>query len=58
MQGEAIAQNLKTMFGLRVPIVSILIGEGGSGGALAIGCANKLLTVSYTHLTLPTNREV
>jgi len=31
------------MFGLKVPIVSIVIGEGGSGGALAIGCANKLL---------------
>lgn len=42
-QGEAIAQNLRTMFGLKVPIVSIVIGEGGSGGALAIGCANKLL---------------
>ncbi|KAL4354747.1 hypothetical protein GQ457_06G006400 [Hibiscus cannabinus] len=42
-QGEAIARNLRTMFGLKVPIVSIVIGEGGSGGALAIGCANKLL---------------
>ncbi|KAK9668846.1 hypothetical protein RND81_13G090900 [Saponaria officinalis] len=42
-QGEAIAFNLRTMFGLKVPIVSIVIGEGGSGGALAIGCANKLL---------------
>ncbi|KAG8376990.1 hypothetical protein BUALT_Bualt09G0121700 [Buddleja alternifolia] len=42
-QGEAIAQNLRTMFGLKVPIVSIVMGEGGSGGALAIGCANKLL---------------
>ncbi|KAJ7950193.1 acetyl-coenzyme A carboxylase carboxyl transferase subunit alpha, chloroplastic-like [Quillaja saponaria] len=42
-QGEAIAHNLRTMFGLKVPIVSIVMGEGGSGGALAIGCANKLL---------------
>ncbi|CAL5389789.1 unnamed protein product [Camellia sinensis] len=42
-QGEAIAHNLRTMFGLKVPIVSFVIGEGGSGGALAIGCANKLL---------------
>ncbi|CAN0926392.1 Acetyl-coenzyme A carboxylase carboxyl transferase subunit alpha, chloroplastic [Linum grandiflorum] len=42
-QGEAIAQNLRTMFGLKVPIVSIIIGEGGSGGALAIACANYLL---------------
>ncbi|XP_004514537.1 acetyl-coenzyme A carboxylase carboxyl transferase subunit alpha, chloroplastic [Cicer arietinum] len=42
-QGEAIAYNLRAMFGLKVPIVSIVIGEGGSGGALAIGCGNKLL---------------
>lgn len=41
-QGEAIAHNLRTMFGLKVPIVTVVIGEGGSGGALAIGCANKL----------------
>ncbi|CAL9084700.1 unnamed protein product, partial [Musa textilis] len=41
-QGEAIAVNLRTMFGLKVPIVTIVIGEGGSGGALAIGCANKM----------------
>ncbi|XP_078427452.1 acetyl Co-enzyme a carboxylase carboxyltransferase alpha subunit [Wolffia australiana] len=41
-QGEAIAQNLRSMFGLRVPIVTVVIGEGGSGGALAIGCPNKL----------------
>jgi len=31
------------MFGLKVPVLSIVIGEGGSGGALAIACANKLL---------------
>lgn len=43
LQGEAIAHNLRTMFGLKVPVISIVIGEGGSGGALAIGCANKLL---------------
>ncbi|KAL0009554.1 hypothetical protein SO802_011056 [Lithocarpus litseifolius] len=42
-QGEAIAHNLRTMFGLKVPIISIVIGEGGSGGALAISCANKLI---------------
>lgn len=40
MQGEAIAVNLREMFGFRVPIISVVIGEGGSGGALAIGCAN------------------
>lgn len=43
MQGESIAQNLRSMFGFKVPIIAIVIGEGGSGGALAIGCGNKLL---------------
>ncbi|GBF91106.1 acetyl-coenzyme A carboxylase carboxyl transferase subunit, chloroplastic-like [Raphidocelis subcapitata] len=42
-QGEAIAYNLREMFGLRVPLISVVIGEGGSGGALAIGCANRNL---------------
>ncbi|KAJ4726963.1 acetyl-coenzyme A carboxylase carboxyl transferase subunit alpha, chloroplastic-like [Melia azedarach] len=42
-QGEAIAHNLRAMFGLKVPIVAVVTGEGGSGGALAIACANKLL---------------
>lgn len=42
MQGEAIAQNLRTMFGLKVPIASVATGEAGSGGALTIACANKL----------------
>ncbi|KAI8027069.1 hypothetical protein LOK49_LG02G00438 [Camellia lanceoleosa] len=41
-KGEAIAHNLRTMFGLKVPIVTVVTGEGGSGGALAIACANKL----------------
>lgn len=41
-QGEAIARNLFEMFGLRVPIVSILIGEGGSGGALALAVADEV----------------
>ncbi len=36
-QGEAIAENLLEMMGLRVPIVSVILGEGGSGGALALG---------------------
>ncbi|BFG21936.1 hypothetical protein CerSpe_082100 [Prunus speciosa] len=41
-QGEAIAHNLRTMFGLKVPVVTVVTGEGGSGGALAIACSNKL----------------
>lgn len=42
-QGEAIAENLFVMAGLRVPIVSCVIGEGGSGGALGIGVADRVL---------------
>jgi acetyl-CoA carboxylase carboxyl transferase subunit alpha len=41
-QSEAIARNLFEMAGLRVPIVCIVIGEGGSGGALALGIGNHL----------------
>ncbi|XP_021748683.1 acetyl-coenzyme A carboxylase carboxyl transferase subunit alpha, chloroplastic-like [Chenopodium quinoa] len=40
-QGEAIARNVWSMFGLRVPIITIVTGEGGSGGAVAIGFCNK-----------------
>lgn len=42
-QGQAIANNLFEMSKLTVPIISIVIGEGGSGGALALGFANKVL---------------
>ncbi|MBQ2707298.1 MAG: acetyl-CoA carboxylase carboxyltransferase subunit alpha [Clostridia bacterium] len=42
-QGQAIAENLRDMMGLRVPIISIIIGEGGSGGALGIACANRVI---------------
>ena len=41
-QGEAIARNLYEMSALRVPVVSIFIGEGGSGGALAMAVANRV----------------
>lgn len=41
-QSEAIAYNLKEMAGLKVPVVSIVIGEGGSGGALALGVGNHV----------------
>jgi acetyl-CoA carboxylase carboxyl transferase subunit alpha len=43
VQGEAIAFNLREMFGIKVPIIATVIGEGGSGGALVIGCGNKML---------------
>ena len=42
-QAEAIARNLLEMARLRVPVISTIIGEGGSGGALAIGVADKVL---------------
>ena len=42
-QGLAIAENLRDMMGLRVPIISVIIGEGGSGGALGIACANHVI---------------
>ncbi len=42
-QAESIAVNLKEMAGLKVPVISVVIGEGGSGGALGIGVANVIL---------------
>jgi acetyl-CoA carboxylase carboxyl transferase subunit alpha len=47
-QSEAIARNLFVMSSLKVPIVSIVIGEGGSGGALAIGVADRVLMLQYS----------
>ena len=42
-QGQAIAENLMTMMSLDTPVITVLIGEGGSGGALAIGVSDKTL---------------
>jgi acetyl-CoA carboxylase carboxyl transferase subunit alpha len=47
-QSEAIASSLYLMAGLRTPIVSVVIGEGGSGGALAIGVSDRLLMLQYS----------
>ncbi len=47
-QSEAIARNLWEMSGLRTPIIATVIGEGGSGGALAIGVADRLLMLEYS----------
>ncbi len=47
-QSEAIAHSLFLMAGLRTPIISVVIGEGGSGGALAIGVGDKLLMLQYS----------
>jgi acetyl-CoA carboxylase carboxyl transferase subunit alpha len=46
-QGEAIARSLKEMAGLTSPIVCVVTGEGGSGGALAIGVGNRVLMLEY-----------
>jgi acetyl-CoA carboxylase carboxyl transferase subunit alpha len=46
-QSEAIAYSLYLMAGLRTPIISVVIGEGGSGGALAIGVGDRLLMLQY-----------
>lgn len=47
-QSEAIAKNLKVMARLKVPIICTVIGEGGSGGALAIGVGDKTLMLQYS----------
>ena len=46
-QAEAIARNLREMAGLGTPIVCVVTGEGGSGGALAIGVANRILMLEH-----------
>jgi acetyl-CoA carboxylase carboxyl transferase subunit alpha len=47
-QSQAIAESIELMFGLTVPVIAIVIGEGGSGGALAIGVANRVLMQEYS----------
>jgi acetyl-CoA carboxylase carboxyl transferase subunit alpha len=47
-QSEAIARNLFEMSALRVPIITAVIGEGGSGGALAIGVCDRLIMLQYS----------
>jgi len=46
-QAEAIARNLRLMAGLPVPMIAVITGEGGSGGALAIGMGNRVLMLEY-----------
>jgi len=47
-QSEAIARNLMEMAALRTPIIATVIGEGGSGGALAIGVADRVMMLQYS----------
>ena len=46
-QAEAIARNLREMAGLPTPVICVVTGEGGSGGALAIGMGNRVLMLEY-----------
>ena len=52
--GEAIAVNLREMFGLSVPVIAVVIGEGGSGGALGISVGNKILLLENAYYSVIT----
>jgi len=52
--GEAIAVNLREMFDLSVPVLSVVIGEGGSGGALGIGVGNRILVMENAYYSVIT----
>lgn len=51
---EAIAVNLRDMFSLEVPIISVVIGEGGSGGAIGIGVGNRILIMENAYYSVIT----
>ena len=51
-QSEAIAYNLREMAGLKVPIICIVIGEGGSGGALGIGVGNRVFVLENAYYSV------
>ncbi len=52
--GEAIAVNLRDMFALTVPVIAVIIGEGGSGGALGIGVGNKVMILENAYYSVIT----
>ncbi len=52
--GEAIAVNLRDMFGLKVPVIAVVIGEGGSGGAIGIGVGNRILILENAYYSVIT----
>ena len=54
-QSEAIAKNLYVMSELKTPIIGIVIGEGGSGGALALGVVDSLLMMQFSTCLLYTS---
>ncbi len=47
-QAEAIAMNLREMARLRIPLISVILGEGGSGGALALGVTDRILLLEHS----------
>jgi acetyl-CoA carboxylase carboxyl transferase subunit alpha len=49
---EAIAVNLREMFNLKVPVICVIIGEGGSGGALGIGIGNRMLILEHAYYSV------
>lgn len=51
-QAAAIAENILAMMSLRTPVVSVVIGEGGSGGALGIGVADRVLMMEYAYYSV------
>lgn len=51
---EAIAVNLRDMFKLRVPVIAVIIGEGGSGGAIGIGVGNRVLIMENAYYSVIT----
>lgn len=51
-QAQAIAENIRDMFTLSVPVVVVIIGEGGSGGALGIGVGDKVLIFEYGYYSV------
>ncbi len=53
-QAEAIARNLREMSDLKTPIISVIIGEGGSGGALGIGISNSILMLENAYYSVIT----
>ena len=52
--GEAIAVSIQDMFRLKVPVISVITGEGGSGGALALAIANRVLVMEYAYYSVIT----
>ncbi len=51
-QAQAIAENLRDMAGVKTPIIAVIIGEGGSGGALGIGVADKVLILEHAYYSV------